>query len=193
MGLEEILASIKSDTETRYSKIIADAKAEAVKITEDAQARSQSISTQGRVEGEKEAQDEKQRSVASAHLESKRRLLEARDELLRDYEERASGYLKEFTRSSKYKDYLLRMVRDGVSKIGSGAIVQTNSSDREALDNLESKDFVVSKENLDCIGGAVVSSKDGKRRVDNTLESIFNERKEDLRLKLTQQVFGKHD
>jgi V/A-type H+-transporting ATPase subunit E len=193
MGLEEILASIKSDTETRYSKIIADAKAEAGKIIEDAKARSESISARGRVDGEKEAQEEKQRSIASAHLESKRRLLEARDELLRDYEERAYGYLKEFTRSSKYKDYLLRMVRDGVSKIGSGAIVQTNSSDHDTLDDSGSRDFEVSKENLSCIGGAIVSSKDGKRRVDNTLESIFNERKEDLRLKLTEQVFGKHD
>jgi V/A-type H+-transporting ATPase subunit E len=189
MGLEEILSSIKSDTEAQYAKIVSDAKAEASKILSDAKQRSSEIALQGKADGQREAQEEHLRSVASAHLEAKRKVLEAKDELLRNYEEQAKKYLGEFARSPKYRDFLSRVVKDGISKIGPGAVVQVNSSDMQIL-RRENENLNISPKALDCIGGAIISSEDGKRRVDNTLESIFGEKKEELRLRLSKQVFG---
>lgn len=190
MGLEEILSSIRADTEAKYAKTLSDAKAEAEKILNEARKNSESIAEQRRAQSEKELSEEKLRSIASARLEAKRKLLEARDEVLKKYEDEALRYLKEFAHSPQYKDFLWKMAKDGVAKIGNGAIVEVNASDMKLL-GTAGIDFKVSPKPIDCIGGTIVSSTDGKRRVDNTLESIFNERKEDLRLKLSEQVFGK--
>ena len=100
-------------------------------------------------------------------------------------------YLKEFAKSTAYKDFLSKMVKDGVAKIGASSVVEVNAADKKLLGTTKSSEYLISALPIDCIGGAIISSKDGKRRVDNTIESIFGERKEDLRLKLSEQVFGK--
>lgn len=189
MGLEEILSKIRTETEAEYSKTIADANAEADKIILEAKKNSDSLLKERKNQSEKELQDEKLRSIASARLESKRKELEAREEILKRYENEALHYLQEFAQSADYKDFLLRMVKDGVSKIGSGSIVSVNAADKKILANSKSVDFQISPEPIGCMGGAIISSKDGKKRVDNTLESIFEDRKEDLRLKLAEQMF----
>jgi V/A-type H+-transporting ATPase subunit E len=191
MGLEEMLNSIRADTESQYARTISDANAEAEKIIAEAGRTSQRIIDQKRIQSEKELQEEKLRSIASARLEAKRRLLAAKEEVLRKYEDEALRYLKEFSKSPAYKDFLLRMVNDGIAKIGSEAIVQVNDSDKKLLENSGTGDFQLSEKTIETIGGAIISAQDGKRRVDNTLESIFEDRKDELTLRLSEQIFGK--
>jgi V/A-type H+/Na+-transporting ATPase subunit E len=193
MGLEEMLNSIRTDTEAQHARTISDAKAEAEKIISEARQRAQAIIEQRRIQSQKELQEERLRSIASARLEAKRRLLTAKDEVLRKYEDEAFRYLKDFAKSSMYEDFLFKMVNDGVAKIGAGAIVQVNPSDKKLLENSSMGDFQISEKTIDSIGGAIISSQDGKRRVDNTLESIFEERKDDLTLQLSDQIFGKQE
>lgn len=196
MGLEEMLNAIRANTESQYSKIITDAKTEADRILAQAEQSSQSIVSQGKVQGEKELQEEKLRTIASARLEGKRKYLETREQVLKRYEEGATRYLKEFARSPNYRKFLQSMIQEGVSKIGPGAIVQVNASDKKLLatgDMIKNGEYKLSPNSMDCIGGAMISSPDGKRRIDNTIESIFAEKKEDLRLKITEQLFGKKE
>jgi V/A-type H+-transporting ATPase subunit E len=190
MGLEEMLNTIRAEAEAQYTKTISDARAEADEIVTNAKQKAQSIVEQRRIQSEKELQDEKLRSIASARLDAKRRVLAAKDEVLRKYEDEAFRYLKEFAESSEYKDFLLKMVNDGVTKIGAGAIVQVKPSDKKLIENSGMGDFKVSEKTIDSTGGAIISSEDGKRRVNNTLESIFEERKDELTLELSDQLFG---
>jgi vacuolar-type H+-ATPase subunit E/Vma4 len=192
MGLDDMLATIQSETESQASKIISDAKSQADKIISDGQKHAQMILSQGAEQSKREVEEDRMRVLASARLGANRRLLEARDEVLRGYEDQASSYLSEFSSSPEYKDFFVRMLTDGVSKIGEDAVVQINPRDKPLLKDprLKQLKIQVSPEPLGSVGGVVVSSKDGKRRVDNTLESIFNERRDELRLKLSQQVFG---
>src|SRR5487761_42752 len=134
MGLEEMLNSIRADTESQYARTISDAKGEAEKIIAEARRRSQAITDQKRIQSQKELQEEKLRSIASARLEAKRKLLAAKEEILRKYEDEALNYLEEFARSPSYKDFLLKMVDDGVVKIGAGSLVQVNDSDKKLLE-----------------------------------------------------------
>ncbi len=189
MGLEEMLSRIKVDTEEQYNKIISSAKTESEKIIQEAKQTSEKIISLGKVQAEKEAQDEKLRLVASARLEAKRKLLEARDVVLRSYEDQAFRYADEFTNSNGYKEFLLRVVEDGISKIGTDSVIHVNSKDRNLLQTDRKLGYKISDEPLNCKGGALIISADGKKRVDNTIESIFNERKDELRLKLFEQVF----
>jgi V/A-type H+/Na+-transporting ATPase subunit E len=192
MGLDDMLSTIQSDTEDQSSKIISDAKAESEKILSEGRKRADAIQTQSAQQSQREVEEDRNRLLASARLEANRRLLEARDEVLKGYEEQAFSYLEEFSNSPQYKDFFVRMLADALSKIGEGAIVQINPRDKPLLKDSKLKQFKiqVSPEPLKSLGGAIVTSSDGKRRVDNTIESIFSERKDELRLKLSQQVFG---
>ncbi len=187
MGLEEMLAEIKSNTTSQRDKIIADAKAEAASIDSDARTKSDALITQSRADSQKEAQEDRVRSIASFNLEAKRKMLEARQEVLRGYEEQANRYLKDFVNSSDYRAFLLKVTKEGVSEIGSGAIVQVNARDRALLSG---SGLQVAPNPIDAIGGAIISSADERRRVDNTVESLFNDRKDELTLQLMKQVFG---
>jgi V/A-type H+/Na+-transporting ATPase subunit E len=192
MGLDDMLTSSQSQTESQASQIISDAKAQSDSIIADAKKRAESIILQTAQQSQKDVEEERMRVLASARLESNRRLLEARDEVLKGYEDQASKYLSEFASSPDYKDFFIRMTIDGVSKIGDKAVVQINPRDKQLLKDPKLKQLKVqvSPEPLNSLGGVVVYSEDGKRRVDNTIESIFDERKDELRLKLSQQVFG---
>ncbi len=192
MGLDDMLTSIQSQTESQASQIISDARAQTDSIIAEAKKRAESIISQSAQQSQKDVEEERMRVLASARLESNRRLLEARDEVLKGYEDQASKYLAEFASSPDYKDFFVRMTTDAVSKIGDDAVVQVNARDKQLLKDPKLKQLKVqvSPDPLDSVGGVVVYSKDGKRRVDNTIESIFNERRDELRLKLSQQVFG---
>lgn len=189
MGLEEIVGRINGEAAERSAKIVADAKAEADRIVADAKEKASSILSQARARAEREVKNETLRSVASARLSAKRELLQAREDVLRRYEEGVGSSIDGFVGSRRYGKFLARAVEDGVTKIGKDAVVRVNSKDRRLLKGkrLGGK---LSAESLDCKGGALVTSADGKRRVDNTIESILRERGDVIRLKLVEQVFG---
>jgi vacuolar-type H+-ATPase subunit E/Vma4 len=185
-----MVTRIKSDTEEQYTKIISEARKQAESIISEANQKASSIVSQAKTSADRQVVEERQRSVASAHLDSKRKLLEARDSILRAYEDQARSYLDQFVQSPEYKKFLIRSVKEGVAEIGGDAIVQVSARDRALLED-EDASYTISPKPLTSKGGALVMSKDGKRKVDNTVDSIFNDRREELRLKLAQQIFGK--
>jgi V/A-type H+/Na+-transporting ATPase subunit E len=187
MGLEEMMSAIKTNTSAQHDKIIADARSEAQRIEAEAKSKSEALIIQSRSQSEKEVQEGRIRSIASFKLEAKRKMLEAKDEIMRGYEDQATSFLNDFTKSPEYKDFLLKVTKEGVSQIGSDAIVQVNARDRNILNG---SGFQISADPINSIGGAIITSGDKKRRVDNTVESIFSDRKQELRLELMTQVFG---
>ncbi len=189
MGLEEILAKIHEDTEAEYNKIIASAKAEAEEIQKAAMARSDTIISQARDRAGREVQEEKLRLVASARLDVKRQLLQAEEEVVQEQEKKAMSAVDEFIASREYPAFLNMLIDDGVKKLGDKPIVHLNARDKTLVKGRQNS-YEISDKPLDCKGGAVVASADGKRRVDNTLESLLSERKDELRLKIAAQVFG---
>lgn len=189
MGLEEIVGRINDEASERAAKIVADARAEASKILDDARERSESIVSQSRSQAERDAREEKLRSVASARLSAKRETLQAREDVLKRYESAILAAVDDFVDTSDYQKFLAGCMDDGLSKLGEDAIIHVNAKDRGSLKGKKySKE--VAKEPLDCKGGAMVMSPDGKRRVDNTIESLLRERSDAIRLMLVDQVFG---
>ncbi len=187
MGLEEMLSAIKTNAAAQQDKIIADARTEAERIEAEAKSKSETLIAQSRSQSEKDVVEDRIRSIASFKLEAKRKMLEAKDEVMRAYEEQATAFLNDFTKSPEYKNFLLKVTKDGAFQIGSDATVQVNARDRNILNG---SGFQLSPDPINSIGGAIITSADAKRRVDNTVESIFNDRKQELRLELMKQVFG---
>jgi V/A-type H+-transporting ATPase subunit E len=191
MGLEEMLTRIKAETEEQYSKIIADAKAEADRIIEVAQKRAEDIVVESKAQAQRQAQEDRLRALAAARLEAKRQMLKAREDVISNYEAEATKYIDEFVKSRDYRDFLVRMVKDGVDKVGEDSVVHVNQRDYKLLQDDHRFGYKLTKNTISSKGGAIIFSSDGKKRVDNTVESILNDRREILRLKLAEQIFGK--
>lgn len=189
MGLEEIVKRIDEDAAQQSSKIVAEAEAESSKMIAEAKSKAESITASAKSKAEKEAKDERMRSIASAHLAAKRDLLQAREDVLRRYEAQIMDSVDEFVKSDDYSKFLLKAIADGVSKIGKDGVIQVNSKDRALLKG-KKLDGKVSSDSIECRGGAIVTSPDGRRRVDNTIESYLRDRSDRVRLMLVEQVFG---
>ena len=189
MGLEEIVGRINDDAERQAAALDATANAEAAKTLAEAKEKAASILTHARTQAGRQVKEERLRSVASARLAAKRELMQAREDVLRRYEEGVTKSLDEFVKTEEYAKFLAKAEEDGVAKIGGAAVVRVNARDRALLRGRK-LGGELSKEPMECKGGALVLSEDGKRRVDNTIESLFRERSDVIRLKLLGQVFG---
>ncbi|MDG6987956.1 MAG: V-type ATP synthase subunit E [Nitrososphaerota archaeon] len=189
MGLEEIVAKISQDADEQAARLTSDARDEAKKATDSARAQADSIISDAKAEAEREARAERLRSVAAARLAAKRELLQAREEVLSRYEDVLRKSVDDFMESDEYLDFLAGVIKDGVSKIGEGAIVHVTPEDRSRLKG-KKLPGEMSKDQVDFRGGALVISVDGKRRVDNSIDSLLRERSDAIRLRLVEKVFG---
>ena len=189
MGLEEIVSKINQDAEEQAGEVLSDANAEAAKILSDARAKADSLVSGARSQAEREVREERLRSVASARLAAKRELLQAREDVIRRYEAGMASSIDDFVKSDDYQRFLVNLIEDGVSKIGKEAQIQVNARDRVFLKG-KKLGGEVSREEITCKGGALITSSDGKRRVDNTIESLLRDRSDEIRLKLLDQIFA---
>lgn len=82
MSLEAIIAKIKSDAEARVAEIKAATKSEADRITADGEKRSQAIAKRINEMGGHEAESARERVISMAELDARKRLLQAKQELL---------------------------------------------------------------------------------------------------------------
>ena len=189
MGLEEIVAKISQDADEQAARITSGARDEAKKVVESARAQADSIISDAKAEAEREVRAERLRSVAAARLAAKRELLQAREEVLSRYEDVLRKSVDDFMESDEYLGFLVGVIKDGVSKIGEGAVVHVTPEDRSRLKG-KKLPGEMSKDQVDFRGGALVSSADGKRRVDNSIDSLLRERSDAIRLRLVEKVFG---
>jgi len=94
------------------------------------------------------------------------------------------------TREGKmYEEILKRMIEEGVNGIGARALVYVNSEDMKLAKKL--KGVKVADSAIDCAGGAIVTTPNGRIRIDNTFEANFEERKDEMRKSIFDLLFKK--
>jgi V/A-type H+/Na+-transporting ATPase subunit E len=189
LGLEEIVSRIDQEAADRAAKILEDARADSSKVLDEAKTKADEIVSQARAQADREAKEDRQRSVASARLAAKREILQAKEDVLKRYEKGVMDSLGDFVKSDDYTKFLVKAIDQGLAKIGKDAVIRVNSRDKALLKGRK-LGGELSKDSVECQGGALISSSDGKRRVDNTLESLLRDRSDALRLLLVEQVFG---
>jgi vacuolar-type H+-ATPase subunit E/Vma4 len=124
--------------------------------------------------------------IAWAKLEAKKLSGEAREAIVR---EAMDGLYKEFAsfrKSGKYPAFLKARVADALEELSvPNPAVHVCKGDSTILGSVGAQ--VV--EDLPGMGGAIVESKDGSVRVDYTLETLFEEKREFLRKKVYEKMF----
>ncbi len=175
------------------------AESQAERILEEAEREAEKRYESILNENKKKLSAKEQQMIIHFELEAKNRLLRAKEEIIEEVYTDALNRLRKYTLTEDYINCLCRLIAEASRQIPSNeVIIQLNERDDRILTekhllNLSRKigvKLVKSKKRIDCIGGVIALSSDGKIIVDNTFENRLRMFKNALRLKVAEILFG---
>ncbi len=111
--------------------------------------------------------------MARAELEARKTALQAQKEVLDEVFARAGDRLQDLGAD---KALLVALVQRHQQEVAEG-VIRTNARDAAILRRLVKTEV---QDDLDCIGGFVIESRDGRRRIDLTYETFLGDLWEDV-------------
>ncbi len=201
-GAELIIQEINREAEQKIQYILSEAREEAEKLKEEARKRAEAKAEWILRKAKTQAEIEKQRIIANAKLEVRKKKLAVQEELIRSVIESLKERLANLP-EDEYFPMLVELTAKAVEELGTDkVIVRSNERTlkliverlpefrgklREAL----GKDVEVTVgEPIQTIGGILVESSDGTVRVDNTFEARIERFESDLRATIAKALFG---
>ena len=197
-GLASITKEILEDAERDARDIISRAEAEAERILKHAKEEAERRYEEIIKKGKERIKDKKRQAISLFELETKNNLLEAKEEIIEEVYDEAIKRLRQYTLTEEYTNCIFRLIREASRQIKSDAlIIRLNERDyqiltKKRLDELSRKlgvKIIKSDEKINCTGGVVVTSLDGKIIVDNTFENRLRILKDSLRTKIAKILF----
>lgn len=188
MGIEKLTSTLLKDAQDEAAGIIETAEGHVKKMKADERAKSASLEKEAEAEVEKILKEERNERLAWARLEAKRVVAEAREDAIGNAIEDIFSSLKEIRSSKEYKAFVSKKVSEAVNELGGKLTIHVVKADKNLLPKLPKGCVVVA--DLDALGGAVIETEDGKMRVDLTLETVIELRRDELRKKISAELFG---
>ena len=131
-------------------------------------------------EGQKEAEKIEKQIVGSSDLEVRNKALLLVEEHTSMVFEKAKEQIKNTKRDSNYSNLISTLLTEATEALGTSEItVFTNSTDKDIVQSAISKisGADLSSEQIDCMGGVKITSKDGSMTFDNTIDARFDRMK----------------
>ncbi len=189
MGIERITSSLLKEADEEATKIVQAAEWHVKKMKEDERSKHTALKKEAEKEIEKLLSEQKNERMAWARLEAKRINAEACEDVINNTIDDFFSSLKEVRKSKEYKDFLSKNVSAAVKEFkGMKLRVRVRKEDRKLLPKLPNGCKAVA--DLDALGGAVIETQDGKMRVDLTLETLFELKRDELRKMIAGKLFG---
>jgi V/A-type H+-transporting ATPase subunit E len=193
MGLEELRKGVLDKAQEEARAQARDADAEAAGLMAKAEAQRKELLDAASREAKEMVEAERGEAIANAHLEAKRELAKAKEELVASVEERVWKELLAVRKNKKeYAALLHKLIEKGrkaLQEESAGEVLAyLNADDKKLV--LEIKGVKLARETIECAGGAVVTSADGRVRIDNTLEALFAEKRDAMRIEIQKAVLS---
>jgi len=200
-----------SETAKFTEDILSNARGKAESIIREAETEAQKASEEAKLAAEREAESIMQGARADADAVKRRQISEARhrakireqeekDKIMQEVLDRAKKRTLELVKDeNKYSPLLARLIESGINELGEKTVmIHLNARDLKTTATLEPKiakfashvKVEWSKQPIDAAGGATVSSPDGKMRIVNTLEQIFDALESRLLIEASKSLFG---
>ena len=131
-------------------------------------------------EGQKEAEKIEQQIIGSSDLEVRNKALLQVEESTSKVFEKAKDQIQNTKRGSEYSNLVSSLITEAIEALDtSEIIVYTNSKDKDIVKSAISKisGAELSSEDIDCMGGVKVTSKDGSMTFENTIDARFERMK----------------
>lgn len=204
VGADKIIANIKADAQAKSDEIISKATTESEKILADGEITAQNEQQAILDAAEKQADMKYQQIISEAKVNSRRKELEAREELIEKAFRVASEKIEKQAseNSAEYVESLKNMIKDASLQVGGNQLEILVRADD--VDNVKSfigevSDYVSNEtgsevsfiigEPIDIIGGAVVKTVDGEVEVKNTIEARMLRYRKYLRSEVAKTLF----
>lgn len=189
---KEKAQSMTSQAEAETQRALKDAKADMTREADDMIRNARA-----------EAEGVKRRQISEVRHRIKLQEQQEKSKILADVLERTRKRIIDITNDeSKYVPYLASMIESGIREIGlDNVVVHLNAGDLKRIDKGRLEREVTrkldksvkmewAKDPVDTLGGAMVSSKDGKTRIPNTLDQRFEALEPKLLIEAGKVLFG---
>jgi V/A-type H+/Na+-transporting ATPase subunit E len=197
-GLVAIASEILEDVQNESEKIIREAETKAKEILKQAKTEAEKRHADSVAEAKQKSEQEYKKTKSLTAIEIRNIHLQAKEEQLNSVFDEAVARLKKFVDSKNYSNYILSFVEEAAINIESDKLViYVNSKDQnlfktsqlEDLSKKLDKKLTLSKESIECMGGCIVKTPDGKLSHDNTFENRLQVLKPNIRVKLEKMLF----
>jgi vacuolar-type H+-ATPase subunit E/Vma4 len=189
MGLEEILKGIKSRKEATLAQIASDTKAQRDKIIGEAKEQAKAIAKEGRAHAKRDAELIEARETSKARIEGKMIYNNALNDRIEEALTSIRNDLGSFTKSNTYNKLLDKLANEVLAGLGNDCTIFANSNDIAYLKGrIKGGNLIQAKEEF--IGGIKAVSKDGRREMDYSLESIMEGLRDGLASRIIEELRG---
>lgn len=190
MSMDELVDALLSESKKEAKKITDKAEKEAKVIISEAEEKEKKRLEQAEKEVRKRLESQEKERVAWAHLEKKRILSEAKEEVVnRELENLFLGLSKLRTHSS-YPKFLKDKTMDAVKELGTTPLtIRVVKGDKKHLSSLKISKAKIT-EDLKASGGVLVENNSGTIVVDYTLETVYELKRPLLRKEMYSSIFG---
>lgn len=206
MSLDAVVSQIEVLAKEEINSILEEAKAKAAEIIGEARRKAEEIRKRKLEEARARIRREEAVKLAEARMEGRRKLMEAKFSLLKACTEEAERKLRRLAEAKEadYREALFRLTLEAVSNMSSSDLkVYCNRRDRQLLSEIVRKvegeasrlkktrvKVKLEEEPLDCMGGVVVQSADGREVYNNSFEARLKRFEEELRAELLEIMLG---
>ena len=125
------------------------------------------------------------RIVGGAQLQGRKEVMNARMEVVNSVFTKAEEEIKKLVKSPEYKDILVKLTAESISKLNEDCIVYANKEDAAYLKSImeqlpTSHKVKIEESGVDLVGGVTVVNIEGTKTIYNTLDSRLVEAKTKL-------------
>ena len=173
-ALESTIDQVLNRNSAEFSQSLKNSLADAQKTLSDSLPMLEEEYDKIIADGKKEADKIEKQIVGSADLEARNKSLLVVQESAEKVLEKAKEKIANMERNSEYSSLITKLLTEATSALNtSDVIVYTNSKDKDLVQSAVSSisGAELSSDQIDCMGGVKVTSKDGSMSFDNTLDA----------------------
>jgi vacuolar-type H+-ATPase subunit E/Vma4 len=195
--VELLCRAISEEAGKASERILAEAEDDAARIMAEVEMQaSNALDAKMRVQ-RSDAYAEARRTVDSAELEARKRIMSFREEVIREIFQSLEQRLTEFRKGPKYVQFLLSSIEEGVENLpGSEFVVELNEDDQKLLEG-ELKNLAVRlnakmeiKPSTSLNGGVRIYTSDRRLLIDNAFSARLKRMEEEIRQEIWRTIFG---
>jgi V/A-type H+-transporting ATPase subunit E len=187
MGIEKLRGSLLSEANDEAARIINEAKNQAAHLLEEERKGQEEIGARAETEVEQMIAEERNERLAWARLEAKRIMAESEEDAIKGVMEELIEALSSMHGSAEYKEFMKSAISKASEELGGNVVVRVTKGEKSLVP--KGKGMKV-EDDLDALGGAIVETADGRIRINLTLETLLDTRRDDLRKQIYQKLFG---
>lgn len=176
-----IIRDAKEEGEAALQKAEAELEAELVKVKSDGEAMVKAAEE----EAKRIVENERRERLSWAKLEAKRILAEAKEDAVNSALQSLLELMKDYVGTTQYAQKIKEKISSAVSEMSGKATVHVRKTDKK----LFQLPRAVVVGDAEIIGGAIVESKDGKLRIDLSIEALMDANRDAIRKDIYDRLF----